>query len=73
MQEAGLPIATLLLWIIMTIFSLFTAKFFEIFKPEGVYFGLTGINLIGLLFIIFFIKETRGKTKEQLKYLYAPE
>lgn len=73
MPESGMPIVTLLLWIIMTIFSLFTAKFFEWFKPEGVYFGFTGIQVLGLLFIIFFIRETRGKTKEQLKYLYASE
>ena len=73
MTESGMAAASLITWIITIIFGLFTSKFFDLLKPVGVYFTFTGIDILGLVFIIIVIKETKGKSKEELKSLYYTE
>ena len=57
MTESGMAAASLITWIITIIFGLFTSKFFDLLKPVGVYFTFTGIDLLGLVFVIIVIKE----------------
>mmetsp|Transcript_5238 Transcript_5238/g.6216 ORF Transcript_5238/g.6216 Transcript_5238/m.6216 type:complete len:491 (+) Transcript_5238:21-1493(+) len=71
MTETGMAAASLITWIITIVFGLFTSKLFDLLTPEGMYFTFTGIDVVGFLFIIFFIKETKGKTKKEIEYLYV--
>lgn len=71
--ELGVTAATLIFWAIIIIFGMLTTYLFSALTPAGVYFLLTGISVFGLLFMIFIIKETKGKSKEDLKSLYYSE
>lgn len=71
MTEKGMAAASLITWIITIIFGLFTGKLFDLLSPEGMYFTFTGIDILGLLFILFFIKETLGKSKDEISNLYS--
>lgn len=73
MTESGMAAASLITWIITIIFGLFTNRLFDLLTAQGMYFTFTGIDIVGLLFIIFFIKETKGLSKIQLKNLYSGE
>lgn len=72
MTETGMAAASLITWIVTIIFGLFTNTLFDGITAEGVYFTFTGIALLGLLFIVFFVKETRGLSKDKIQSLYAP-
>ncbi|CAI2367973.1 unnamed protein product [Moneuplotes crassus] len=71
MTEFGISIALSITWILTTLVSLLTFKTLGYFNQRDLYFIFLGINLLGLLFLIFFIKETKGESKESLKYLYS--
>uniref|UniRef100_A0A7S3NPI3 Major facilitator superfamily (MFS) profile domain-containing protein n=1 Tax=Euplotes crassus TaxID=5936 RepID=A0A7S3NPI3_EUPCR len=71
MTEFGISIALSITWILTTLVSLLTFKTLGYFNQRDLYFIFLGINLLGLLFLIFFIKETKGEPKESLKYLYS--
>lgn len=71
MTETGMAAASLITWIITIIFGLFTNKLFKLLHPEGMYFVFTGVDIVGLLFILFVIKETKGLSKDALTYLYT--
>lgn len=71
MTESGMAAASLITWIITIIFGLFTSRLFELLTPKGMYFTFTGIDILGLLFILFFIKETKGKSKSEIESLYS--
>jgi MFS family permease len=71
MTESGMAAASLITWIVTIIFGLFTPRLFDLLKPVGMYFAFTGIDIVGLFFIIFFIKETMGKSKAEIKNLYS--
>ena len=73
MTESGMAAASLITWIITIIFGLFTKRLFALLTPKGMYFSFTVIDIIGLIFIVFFIKETMGKTKLELRSLYSKE
>ena len=73
MTESGMAAASLITWIVTIIFGLFTSKLFDALTAEGMYFTFTGIDVVGLLFILFLIKETKGKSKEEIQYLYCDE
>ena len=73
MTETGMAAASLITWIITLFFGLFTNKLFDLLHPEGMYFVFTGIDVLGLIFIVFIVKETKGLTKSKIKMLYSPE
>lgn len=71
MTEGGLSIATVVVWTLSILVGLFTPKMFDLLTPQGMYFLFAGFNITGLIFIVFLIKETKGKTKAQLSNLYS--
>lgn len=73
MTESGMAVASLITWAFTILFGLFTPKLFILLKPAGVYFTFAGIVISGLLFILFFVKETKGKSKLELNNLYASD
>lgn len=72
MTETGMASASLITWIITIIFGLFTEDLFKKLTSQGMYFTFTAIDILGLLFIIFIIKETKGLSKDKLEVLYSP-
>mmetsp|Transcript_32703 Transcript_32703/g.28971 ORF Transcript_32703/g.28971 Transcript_32703/m.28971 type:complete len:477 (-) Transcript_32703:66-1496(-) len=73
MTEGGMSLASVLVWILTIIVGLFTPRMFDLLTPKGMYFLFAAIDIAGLLFIFIFIKETKGKSKSQLKTLYSGE
>jgi sugar porter (SP) family MFS transporter len=73
MTETGMSAASLITWIVTIIFGLFTGKLFDLLTPEGMYFTFAGIDIVGLVFILFVIKETKGLSKDRIQTLYAPQ
>lgn len=71
MTESGMAAASLITWIVTIIFGLFTSRLFQLLTPKGMYFTFTGIDILGLLFILFFIKETKGRSKAEIESLYS--
>ncbi|CAI2365526.1 unnamed protein product [Moneuplotes crassus] len=71
MPEAGLSIPSGICWVFTIIIGLITPNLFDWLKATGVYFVFTGINFVGILFILFLIKETKGKSKIELESLYT--
>mmetsp|Transcript_17593 Transcript_17593/g.15506 ORF Transcript_17593/g.15506 Transcript_17593/m.15506 type:complete len:486 (+) Transcript_17593:14-1471(+) len=71
MTDSGMAFASFISWCGTIFFSLLTQQLFNWLTVKGTYFMLFGINAVGLLFIIIFIKETKDKTKEQLASLYS--
>lgn len=71
MTESGMAAASLITWIVTIIFGLFTSKLFDALTAKGMYFTFTGVDVVGLLFIIIFIKETRGRSKDEIQFLYC--
>ena len=43
------------------------------FGPQGMFFFLGGVTLVGSFFIFFVIKETQGLEDRQKKLLYTPK
>lgn len=41
--------------------------------PEGMFFLLGGITLLGAVFVAVFVKETKGLTDKQKKTLFTPK
>ena len=58
-----------LIW--ATFFGAFINQMFKLLTSSGVFFTLAGIQVFALLFIIIFVKETKGKSKEELQTLYS--
>jgi sugar porter (SP) family MFS transporter len=71
MTESGMAAASLITWIITIIFGLFTSALFDLLRPYGMYFTFAGVDILGLVFIIFLIKETKGKSKAEIENLYS--
>ena len=53
------------------VFATFSNLGFMYFTPPGMYFGLVMIQIVCILFVWKYVRETKGKTKEDLKKLYA--
>jgi len=41
--------------------------------PQGMFFLLGGITLVGAVFVWFYIKETKGLSDKEKKQLYTPK
>jgi MFS family permease len=48
-----------------TAIGAFTNLLFELLTPPGFYFTFSGIQIITFVFIFVFVKETKGKTKDE--------
>eukprot|EP01067_Filipodium_phascolosomae_P006206 Filipodium_phascolosomae@DN447_c0_g1_i1.p1 len=73
MTETGMAAASLVNWATTIIFGFCTSPMFKLFTPAGMYFIFAGISVVGLLFEIFCIRETKGLSKEEIANLYVPK
>ena len=71
--EVGVSVATFIVWTMIVIFGLFTVDLFKTLTAAGVYFALAAFSMLGLIFIILMIKETKGKTKKEIQALFFTE
>ncbi|CAI2367402.1 unnamed protein product [Moneuplotes crassus] len=71
MTEVGISVAMAIIWTLTVVISLITETMIKSIMQQGIYFLFFGINTLFLLFIIFFVKETKGLSKSELKYLYS--
>lgn len=69
----GISIALFINWGVAILLGLFTQQGFSYLKAYGMFFLFCVCNLVGLLFSIFILQETLGKSKEEVAYLYAPQ
>ena len=52
-------------------FATFANLLFKFFTPPGMYFGLVVVQIVCILFVWKCVRETMGKTKEELEKLYS--
>ncbi|CAI2366098.1 unnamed protein product [Moneuplotes crassus] len=71
LDSRGCAIVALLNMISTWIFGTFTNLAFKYLTPQGVYFGLAAIQVFTITFVWAFVKETKGKTKQECEQLYA--
>lgn len=73
MTEIGISMALAVIWSLTILVSLVTPRMIEALGQQGLYFMFAGINVAGWLFILFLIRETKGRSKTELKTLYGPK
>ena len=66
-QSVMASLTTGMNWMLAFIVSKFSRNLEEVIHTSGLYFMFCGICGIAVLFIIFFVPETRGKTPEDMK------
>ncbi|CAI2367541.1 unnamed protein product [Moneuplotes crassus] len=71
MTEVGISVAMTIIWALTVVISLITQTMIKSITRPGTYFLFFGINTLFLLFITFLVKETKGLSKSELKYLYS--
>jgi hypothetical protein len=71
LTSKGISIAVFLNWAIVIAVSLATPYMVGWSKP-GTFALYAGLCLLGGLFILIFMRETKGKTKDEISRLYAP-
>lgn len=76
LPASGISVATFINWAATIVISLVTPVMVnDEHKNPGPNwtFWIYGILcVLGLLFVLFFVKETKGKTEQQIKMMYAP-
>mmetsp|Transcript_17677 Transcript_17677/g.15594 ORF Transcript_17677/g.15594 Transcript_17677/m.15594 type:complete len:98 (+) Transcript_17677:1136-1429(+) len=70
MTDSGIGFASCINWAGTILFSLITPTLFEVLSAKGVYSLLFALNIIGFILIFTYIRETKGKSKEELRDLY---
>eukprot|EP00343_Euplotes_focardii_P011976 CAMPEP_0205831238 /NCGR_PEP_ID=MMETSP0206-20130828/43480_1 /ASSEMBLY_ACC=CAM_ASM_000279 /TAXON_ID=36767 /ORGANISM="Euplotes focardii, Strain TN1" /LENGTH=386 /DNA_ID=CAMNT_0053135683 /DNA_START=299 /DNA_END=1459 /DNA_ORIENTATION=+ len=73
MTEIGISAASGIVWTLTICVALFTPRLFDLLTPKGMYFLFAAIDVLGLIFIFIFMKESKGVSKNDLKYLYCSE
>ncbi|CAI2365845.1 unnamed protein product [Moneuplotes crassus] len=71
LDSKGCAIVAFLNMISTWIFGTFTNLAFKYLTAQGVYFGLAAIQVFTITFVWAFVKETKGKTKQECEQLYA--
>jgi hypothetical protein len=61
----GMSIVTLVNMIFLWIFASFSNFGFDYLTVPGFYFFLAFIQIFPIVFLIFYVKDTKGKTKEE--------
>lgn len=71
LPDKGLSIAQFFNWALVIAISLVTEQGFELLKAHGMYGIFCVSNAIGIIFGYFIVRETKGKSKEELAFLYS--
>ena len=74
MQDKAVSIATVLNWVINLIISLITPSLISAIGKENIgyiFICCGGFTVLGTLFMILFMKETRGKTQAEIEEMFA--
>ena len=70
-NDKATSVTTVVFWLQILAFSILTPYMINDWLPDGrTWLLFTFFSFFGLLFIIFVMKETKGKSEEQVKRLY---
>ena len=67
----GMSLVACINMIWTTFFGALINQMFKLLTSQGFFFALAGIQVLALLFIVVFVIETKGKSKEELQVLYS--
>jgi SP family sugar porter-like MFS transporter len=70
-RSAGVSIATFFLWLACYILTLTFPVIMNKFGGDTAFWIYAGVCLVGLLFVYFKVKETKGKTLEELEQVFT--
>ena len=70
--EKGMSLALFMNWVVVIAVSFATAPMVD-WSSQFTFVMYAVFNFIGGIFALFFMKETRGLSKRDLSYLYAPK
>lgn len=70
MNDKGLSIGAAVNWTLVLIISLFTPTWMDTMGSWGTFLMFGVFNVVGTLFIVVFMKETKGLKDEEVKNLY---
>ncbi|KAI6655163.1 Solute carrier family 2, facilitated glucose transporter member 6 [Oopsacas minuta] len=71
LKNVTIAIVTLCSWMSSFVVTMGFPPFVNLVHEYGGFYTFAAINIIGIIFILFFLKETKGKTLEQLQNLYS--
>ena len=71
LDSFGCSVVGVINMFLVWVFATFSNLGFMYFTPPEMYFGLVMIQIVCILFVWKYVRETKGKTKEDLKKLYA--
>nr|CAB99236.1 related to myo-inositol transport protein ITR1 [Neurospora crassa] len=69
-RPIGMSLATATTWFFNFILSITWPRMVTAFKPQGAFGWYAGWNIIGFLFTLFLVPETKGKTLEELDHVF---
>ena len=72
MNDKGLSMGALVNWTMVLLISLFTPTLMN-WSSAGTFVIFGSFNILGVIFIIFFMKETKGLKDEEVKYLFRKD
>ena len=73
MTEAGMSIATFINWVVTILISLLTPTMINEWPKEAATFYMyAGFCLLGLVFVLIWVKETKGKTAKEIRQMFSP-
>ncbi|CAI2365056.1 unnamed protein product [Moneuplotes crassus] len=73
LDNFGTSVVALINMVFTCLFATFANLMFEHLTAPGMYFGLAFVQVLCSLFIWKFVRETKGKTKEECEKLYCDE
>ena len=68
-NSAGVALAAVMNWLFVIVISLTTPLLANL--NSGMFYIFAGLNVLGFLFVVFFIVESKGRTRPQIQQIYA--
>lgn len=72
-NDKATSVGTVVNWLWTLVMAIFTSFFLNDWFHETTWLIFFGFSVLGLLFILFFMKETRGLSEDEVKRLYTKE
>ena len=66
-----IALVTLSTWMASFVVTLGFPLYIAIVQEYGGFYTFAGVNIVGIIFIIFFLKETKGKSLDELQNMYS--
>jgi len=70
-RSYGMSLATATTWFFNFVLSITWPSLLTAFKPQGAFGWYAGWNIVGFVLVLLFMRETKGKTLEELDQVFG--